>query len=478
MPERGLAPSSELAILTEMTELGGGGYEKRAGSGIPRRDRPDRSARPEAPTGSAGSPSDPMGDGGVAPAGAADLPDPDPAWSTSTASTPESTTPESTTAEPTTAAQPSPSSGQQIVLPAHSSAPTGLPPQSETTHGPSGPATGWSIPGWSGAPGQLTGITPLSDPNPPTGPYPLPGRVPSAGTTHPLTATAWADRGDLDEQAALDRHPNADGYPGETDSGGEHADADTPPAGTGERRGLAGRARSSRRLLAIVAGAVLVLIAAVAIVALRGGDDDKGGDAPTASGTLPPVPANFLSTAAVDADPITPDEFFPEQSVAVDTHGYQRLARKLDAGCPNLTGDLIVQLKAARCRQVVRSLFLSRPQQGERQVLAGATVFSLDTSATATQAAQVLNQGRGGIAPLPIPAGSIQNAQITGPGGNNSWRGAVSRGHYLIYTQVAYVDGTSGTATDQPLRNAQTDLATLATEPIGDRAVLGHGPRR
>ncbi|THJ76027.1 hypothetical protein E7Y31_01925, partial [Candidatus Frankia alpina] len=297
---------------------------------------------------------------------------------------------------------------------------------------------------------------------------------------HPLTATAWADRGDLDEQAALDRHPNADGYPGETDSGGEHADADadTPPAGTGERRGLAGRARSSRRLLAIVAGAVLVLIAAVAIVALRGGDDDKGGDAPTASGTLPPVPANFLSTAAVDADPITPDEFFPEQSVAVDTHGYQRLARKLDASCPNLTGDLIVQLKAARCRQVVRSLFLSRPQQGERQVLAGATVFSLDTSATATQAAQVLNQGRGGIAPLPIPAGSIQNAQITGPGGNNSWRGAVSRGHYLIYTQVAYVDGTSGTATDQPLRNAQTDLATLATEPIGDRAVLGHGPRR
>ncbi|WP_261561750.1 hypothetical protein [Frankia tisae] len=462
-----------------MTELGGGGYEKRAGSGAPRRDRPDRPARPEAPTGSAGSPSDPTGDGGIAPAGAADLPDPtsaggqdlrgryvsydgwtppsddplfggprtyafsfdhvaasradpgpDPgaAWSTSAASTPEPTPPGPTTPEPTTPAQSSPSSEQQIVSPTPSPAPTGFPPQPETTHGPSGPATGWSIRGWSGAPDQLTGITPLSDPNPSTEPHPLPRMA--------------------------------------------------PPAGTGERRDSAARARDSRRLLAIVAGAVLVLIAAVAIVALRGGDDDKGGGAPAASGTLPPVPANFLSTAAVDADPITPDEFFPEQSVAVDTHGYQRLARKLDTGCPNLTGDLIAQLKAAHCRQVVRSLFLSRPQQGERQVLAGATVFSLDTSATATQAAQVLNQGRGGIAPLPIPAGSIQNAQITGPGGNNSWRGAISRGHYLIYTQVAYVDGTLGAATDQPLRNAQTDLATLATEPIGDRAVLGHGPRR
>ncbi|MCM3926248.1 hypothetical protein ND748_31835, partial [Frankia sp. AiPs1] len=404
---------------------------------------------------------------------------------------------------------------------------TGFPSRSGAQHASVEPASGWSIRGWSGAPGSLTGITPLTDPmpltnptplpltnpNPRTGPNPLTNPNPRTATGSPTgmtTSAAWTGRGELDEHPAADGYPDGDGYPypdegeysedgypdehgyfdaadgGEpTDTGEVHTDARVhsetgapSPAGTGERPGLTGRAGGSRRLLAIVAGAVLVLLAAVAIVAGRGGGNGKDGAAPAATASLPPIPANFLDSAAVDSDPVTPEEFFPESSLAVDGRGYQRLARKLDSGCPNLTGDLIGQLKAPHCRQVVRSLFLSRPQQGGRQVLAGATVFSLDTSATATQAAQVLNQGRGGIVPLPIPAGSIQNAQITGPGGNNSWRSALSRGHYLVYTQVAYVDGTVGTATDQALRNAQTDLATVATEPMGDRAVLGHGPRR
>lgn len=262
-----------------------------------------------------------------------------------------------------------------------------------------------------------------------------------------------------------------DGYgPPSADSDNHDPDGgDEPP----------GRSPRAWRMLLAVAGAVVVLIAAVAVVALRGGDGGSTGDPqPTTAGTLAPIPATFLDSVRTDSDPIRANEFFPTASVDRDGRRYQRIASRLDSGCPQLTGQLTSLFTAAHCTQVVRSLFLSAPVAGTRQVLAGVTVFRLDTSTTATRGAQVLNQGGGGIAPLPIPAGTIQNAQITGPGGNNSWRGAQSHGHYLVYTQVAYVDGTQGAATDGPLRAAQTDLAQLATEPIGDRAVLGHGPRR
>ncbi|WP_462202427.1 hypothetical protein [Frankia sp. CcWB3] len=237
----------------------------------------------------------------------------------------------------------------------------------------------------------------------------------------------------------------------------------------------------ARRLLAGVAGAVLVLVAAVAVVAVRSGHNGHNGhnghETPTTRQTLPPIPAGFLNSATLDSDPVTADEFFSDEQVEAEGRNYRRLARKLDNGCPDLTGGLVTQLKDRRCRQVVRTLFLSTPGDGGRQVLAGVTVFVLDELTTATATADILNQGRGGIVPLPVPANSIPNARITGPGGNNSWRGAITRGHYLIYTQVAYTDGAQGAGTDPALRNAQTDLSTLATEPIGDRAVLGHGPR-
>lgn len=268
------------------------------------------------------------------------------------------------------------------------------------------------------------------------------------------------------------RGPEAPAWPDDQDD--DPAGDDDPAADTAP-----GSGRRSMRVLAVIAGAVLVLIAAVAIVAIRGGNG--GGSSaqspPATQTTLPPVPAGFIDSAALDSDRITDNEFFKDTQVEANGRIYKRLARKLDTGCPNLTGDLTTQLKGTVCRQVVQALYLSTPLAGERPVLTGVTVFVLDTKATAAAAADILNQGRGGITALPIPANSVPNSQITGPGGNNSWRGALPRGHYLIFTQVAYTDGTQGAGTDPPLRNAQTDLSTLATEPIGDRAVLGHGPR-
>ncbi|MCM3924279.1 hypothetical protein ND748_21740, partial [Frankia sp. AiPs1] len=59
-----------------MTELGGEGHEKRAESGTPRRDRPDRAARSDDSTGLAGRPSEPAGDRAADPTGAAAAPSP------------------------------------------------------------------------------------------------------------------------------------------------------------------------------------------------------------------------------------------------------------------------------------------------------------------------------------------------------------------------------------------------------------------
>jgi hypothetical protein len=348
----------------------------------------------------------------------------------------------------------------------------------------------WRVRGWSGEPDGPEGITPFPrvrgfgapgfrDPDI-SSPHISPSQASSPHTGSPLTGR-YDDPGDdgfdgdeFDEDPGLrsDLPVAARGRP---PGGG-------PAAPDGEReKSAAGDdpARRPRRVLVAVAGAVLVLVAAVAVVTLRGGNSDGGqAAAPRTAATLPPIPKNFLESTSTDSDPIVTDEFFGDASVDVNGRTYRRLATRLDAGCPQLTGDLVTQLAASHCLQVARSLFLSAQRQGERQVLIGATVFDLDTSTTATQGAQVLNQGRGGIMPLPLPTDSVPGAQITGPGGNNSWRSAFSRGHYLVYTQVAYVDGTQGAATDPPLRTAQNDLAVLATEPIGDRAVLGHGPRR
>lgn len=374
----------------------------------------------------------------------------------------------------------------------------GDPPTGPDPVGPTRPGEGWRLRGWSGEPGGPGDITPLprvrgfggdgfDDPDLDALPT---GRgaktAPDDGTDDPFD-DRFDDDGFDDDGYGKDGRFGGGASDGGAYDGGAFDDGAPRGGGGGSGEGdhedgrSGDRARRPRRMLVVVAGAVLLLIAAVAVVALRGGGG--GGDggqapAPVASAALPQIPPNFLDSVTTDSDPIVANEFFPEASVDVNARGYRRIAQRLDSGCPQLTGDLAAQFTAAHCRQVVRSLFLTNPRQGERQVLVGATVFNLDTSTTATQGAQVLNQGRGGIMPLPIPAGALTGAQITGPGGNNSWRGAISRGHYLIYTQVAYVDGTQGAAADTPLRNAQNDLAVLATEPIGDRAVLGHGPRR
>lgn len=231
--------------------------------------------------------------------------------------------------------------------------------------------------------------------------------------------------------------------------------------------------RGRRRLIAVVAAVMLTLVAAGAVIVLaRGGGDGTSGT-PTPTAAAPSVDPNFINSAASDSRPVAANEFFPDREITVQGHRYTRLSSSLVSGCPDRSGELVTALNDDSCTQLVRALYLTAPAGGGPQVLAGVSVFVTDAQSTAQAAAAIAAQGRGGVTALPIPAGSIENARVLGPAGDNSWRAAIARGHYMILTQLAYVDGSQGGPDDPALRNTITDLGLIAVEPIAQRMVAG-----
>ncbi|OAA21094.1 hypothetical protein UG55_106534 [Frankia sp. EI5c] len=266
-------------------------------------------------------------------------------------------------------------------------------------------------------------------------------------------------------------------FPGRPPAGADHP---ATPAQSAEPRGRfqlpdeepTSTRRRPRGLLAVAVGAVLVILAAAAVVmVLRGDSGSSAAEEPRQ--VAPSVDPNFINSARADAAPVRADEFFPDRQVTVQGRTYTRLATSLVSGCPDLTGELATTFKDDVCTQLVRALYLTTPAGGGPQVLAGMSVFVVDTQSTAQAGATIAAGGRGGVNALPIPEGSITDARVLGPAGDNSWRAAIARGHYMLLTQLAYVDGTQGTAEDAPLRNAITDLGLIAAEPIAQRMVSG-----
>ncbi|MEX5631017.1 hypothetical protein [Parafrankia sp. FMc2] len=272
------------------------------------------------------------------------------------------------------------------------------------------------------------------------------------------------DRDDTDRREATEGGENRPG--GRARFGGDVRRFEVPEEGAPGRRG-------TRRLIAVAAALVLTLVAAGAVIVLArgGGDGTPGTPAPTAA--APSVDPNFINSAASDARPVAANEFFPDREITVQGHRYTRLGSSLVSGCPDRSGELVTALNDDSCTQLVRALYLTAPAGGGPQVLAGVSVFVTDTQSTAQAAAAIAAQGRGGVTALPIPAGSIENAQILGPAGDNSWRAAIARGHYMILTQLAYVDGSQGGPDDPALRDTITDLGLIAVEPIAQRMVAG-----
>jgi hypothetical protein len=272
-----------------------------------------------------------------------------------------------------------------------------------------------------------------------------------------------------------------------------------------------------RRTVALVV-VVIAAVAGVTYWTMTGGSPHTTTTAPPAVlPTVAPVPADFLNSASTDRDPVTENEFFRDSSIVAGLHTYTRLTRKLDQGCPDLTGAMTTALAGQApvpapaastgpastgpastgpattgpatvattaatpgplCRQLVRALYLGEPDKSGRRLIAGIAVLVLDSAATAKNTAQFLNAGFGGVAPLPLPAGGLlPAAKVSGPNGDNAWRTAFPDGHYAILMQLAYSDGTKGKSTDPVLSDGADDLKKVTAAPLDDRAVLGRGYR-
>lgn len=292
------------------------------------------------------------------------------------------------------------------------------------------------------------------------------------------------------------------------------------PAGgrpaAGGRTAAAARASKSRigrgpRILIIAV--VVVLVVGVTYWTMAGGSHTTSTAPPAPLPTAKPVPADFLDSAFTDTDPVSENEFFRDGSVVAGAHTYTRVARKLDQGCPDLTGIVALALAGQApmptaapapsagpsaaagaapaaaatpaapvtpgplCRQLVRALYIGEPDKAGRRLLAGVNVIVVDSATTAKNAVQALGAGSGGVTPLPLPANALPGAKISSPNADNDWRTAFSDGHYAVLVQLAYSDGTKGKATDPVLVDGATDLKKITTSPLDDRSVLGRGYR-
>ncbi|WP_052710977.1 hypothetical protein [Pseudofrankia sp. DC12] len=284
------------------------------------------------------------------------------------------------------------------------------------------------------------------------------------------------------------------------------------PAPAGER---GPKPRLGRGPRALIIALVVLVIGGVTYWTMTGGSAGSSAAPPAPLPTAQPVPADFLDSAYTDTDPVSANEFFRDGSVVAGAHTYTRVASKLDQGCPDLTGVVALALAGQApmptaaatpaagpsaggtpapggsaaatpaapvtpgplCRQLVRALYVGEPDKTGRRLLAGLSVLVVDSATTAKNAVQALGAGAGGVTPLPLPAGSLPGAKITGPNGDNDWRTAFSDGHYAVLLQLAYSDDTKGKATDPALTDGATDLKKITTSPLDDRAVLGRGYR-
>jgi hypothetical protein len=291
--------------------------------------------------------------------------------------------------------------------------------------------------------------------------------------------------------------------------------SDEPPADAGGSGADPGPPRRMWRVLLIA-----VAVLAVAGVTYRTMTRSDDGGSPTASiPTVKPVPADFLNSIATDVDPVIENEFFRDATVTIGSHTYTRIASKLDAGCPDLTGQLKSSLDrpaaplpaptsstapasmaaaappatagspatgapspaptitGPACRQLVRALYLGEPGKDGRRLLAGISVLVVDNAETAKQAAFILGVRGGGVPPLPIPAGALPGAKITGPNGDNELRTAFPDGHYAVMIQLAYSDASQAPKDDKVAADAAADLHSVTVQPLDERLLIGRGYR-
>ena|GEM_PF-4995962 len=264
-------------------------------------------------------------------------------------------------------------------------------------------------------------------------------------------------------------------------------------AGTGAGAGRPGSASGQalwRGLSNLPPAALIVGLAVVALVVGAIGFlvAGHGGSRPAPAPRVPPN-LNLINSAATDPVPVAPNEFFNSPRVSVYGRAYTRLATKLTAGCPTLTGSLRTTLTAAAgstastgttpalgCRQLVQATYLSPPDSQGRQAVVAIAVAVLDDHATAVNAAAIVTAGQGSVTPLPLAANAVPGAKTTNADGDTAWHAGAASGHYLLAVSLAFTDGSAGSATDPTLTRARLDITEIASAPIVARAAARTHP--
>ncbi|MGW4942776.1 hypothetical protein ACWEOZ_14455 [Actinoplanes sp. NPDC004185] len=216
-----------------------------------------------------------------------------------------------------------------------------------------------------------------------------------------------------------------------------------------------------RGLAALIVLAIVGLSAFFIVAEQRRGD---GRESAVAPGSEPAI-----ASRAVDAEPLTQREVFPDPTVrlAAGDTGYRVDLTHSDSVCRTATtGDLGALLDDYGCEHVVRARMLA--PYGGYQVTAG--IFNLTDEQGAAQVSELtgtlVENGRGTFAMLGGTAGDPLGEPLAQVG----WH---SRGHYLLYCAIARPDGQLVTDDDPYAARITTELVEryLGEQVIGKRAL-------
>jgi hypothetical protein len=209
-----------------------------------------------------------------------------------------------------------------------------------------------------------------------------------------------------------------------------------PPAGGSSRRKSTRPSKGSKRQpVRLAIGVAAAIIAAVAVILvitsiIKPGSNSGASDQTNRSRsstsptpTRPPGKWEFIGTRQTDPSPLQLSELFPYRFVAGGVFYYSTITR-LGGNCrAALVGSALrAAVRHARCTQVLRATYFSRPQN----VMATIGVFNLATSAGARAAALKAGPAEF-VAVLPGKKGATSKI-----GQGSGIEEAVVKGHYLV----------------------------------------------
>jgi hypothetical protein len=242
-------------------------------------------------------------------------------------------------------------------------------------------------------------------------------------------------------------------------------------AGRIRRRAVRDPERAAEFLVRGLGGLILLaLLAVTAFFVVAGEQHRDDAPAPAAPAGDQPVAAGLLASRAVDTEPLSIEEIFPDRYAVrpAATEPYRITMTHLDADCRSATlGELGALLADHGCDQVVRAGLVA--PYGGYQVTAG--VFNLADAAGAENVdgklRQLVETGDGTFAPLPrtsLDPDALPTSQV-------GWR---ARGHYLLYCVINRPGGELVTADDPYAARITGDLVDsyLGTTVLGRRAAV------